>query len=250
MRLHRDERAARNMIGFTLTFGIIVVSVGLVATMGYPQIDDLSQNERIDNAEAGMELVASNFRELQEQRATARTNELSLSGGSLTVLDGPTVRVQAEDTDFDQTFAVGGLQYGYEGTTITYESGALFRTYGEDNVAVVEGPTMRCTEERAVVSVSRVVPSSTAKTSGDYVSVTGTTQTQALRFPINRTGPDSMADADDVFVTVTSPRSDAWDRYFDRNGNWTAGPTPDTYRCDGIETMYVRETVISVSFGA
>ncbi|WP_436925209.1 DUF7289 family protein [Halosimplex amylolyticum] len=248
MRLHDDERANRNMIGFTLTFGIIVVSVGLVAMMGYPQIDDLGRNERLDNAEAGMEQVASSFEQLQEQRATVRTNELSLSSGSLTVIDGPEVTVEAEHTDFDKTFDVGGLQYANEGTTITYENGAVFRTYSEDNIAIVDEPPMTCTENRAVVSVVRVVAESTDKTGADYVSVVGSAETRELRFPMNRTGEDSMAEADELFVTVDSPRSLAWDRHFEDAGNWTAGPTSGTFRCDGIDAMYVRETVISVSF--
>ncbi|MFC7197070.1 hypothetical protein ACFQL4_24515 [Halosimplex aquaticum] len=247
MRLHGDERAARNMVGFTLTFAIIVVSVGLVATMGYPQIDNLSQTERLDNAEAGMELVASNFEQLQEQRATVRTNELSLSGGSLTVIEGPTVTVEAENTDFARTYSVGGLQYAHEGTTITYENGGVFRTYGEGNVAIVDRPSMTCTEDRAVVSVVRVVPESTTKTGADYVSISGAAQTRELHFPINRTGPDSMAAADELRVSVSS-RSIAWNRHFEDAGNWTAGPTAGTFRCDGIEAMYVRETVVSVSF--
>ncbi|WP_459193389.1 DUF7289 family protein [Halosimplex sp. J119] len=249
MRLHDDERAVRNLVGFTLTFSIIVVSVGLVATMGYPQFDDLSQQQRLDNAEAGMEQVASSFEQLQEQRANVRTNELSLSGGSLAVVDGPTVTVEAENTDFDREFDVGGLQYESDGTTITYENGAVFRTYSQDNIAIVEESPMTCTEDRAVVSVVRVVSESTDKISGDYVSVTGTAETRALRFPKNRTGEDSIEEAEELFVTVDSSRSNAWDRHFEKTGNWTADPTSDAYRCDGIDAMYVRETVISVSFG-
>ncbi|WP_415379666.1 hypothetical protein [Halosimplex sp. TS25] len=248
MRLHGDERANRNMVGFTLTFGIIIISVGLVAMMGYPQIDSLGQTERLDNAEAGMELVASNFEQLQEQRASVRTNELSISGGSLTVIDGPEITVEAEHTDFDREFDVGGLQYAHEGTTITYENGAVFRTYGEDNIAIVDEPSMTCTENRAVVSVVRVVAESTNKTGADYVSVVGSAETRKLHFPINRTGEDSIAAADELFVTVDSDRSLAWDRHFEDAGNWTAGPTPDTFRCDGIDSMYVRETVVSVAF--
>lgn len=132
-----------------------------------------------------------------------------------------------------------------DGTTITYENGAVFRTYSQDNIAIVQGPPMTCTEDRAVVSV---VSESTDKTSGDYVSVMGTTRTRELRFPMNRTGEDSIAEADELFVTVDSPRSDTWDRHFERSGNWTAGPAPDSFRYDGIDAMYVRETIVSVSF--
>ncbi|QLH76345.1 hypothetical protein HZS55_03070 [Halosimplex rubrum] len=247
MRLHDDDRGVRNLVGFTLTFAIIVVAVGFVATTGYQQLGDLSRNEQLDNAESAMELVASDVRQLEGSQAVVRTNDLSLSGGSLTVLDGPTMRVRAENTDFDRTFDIGGLQYAYGRSTITVENGGVFWTNGEGNTATVDRPALTCTDEHAMVSVVRLTPASTAQTGADYVSVTTERQSSELRFPMNRTGPDSAAAADELRVTVSSPRSAAWGRYFESAGNWTAAASPDTYRCDGIDAMYVRETVVSVS---
>ncbi|PSP67485.1 hypothetical protein BRC70_08100, partial [Halobacteriales archaeon QH_6_68_27] len=56
-----DDRAVRNLIGFTLTFSIIVVSVGLTATLGTQQLDAVSQSERVENARAGSEQLANSL---------------------------------------------------------------------------------------------------------------------------------------------------------------------------------------------
>jgi len=248
MRLHRDDRAIRNIIGFTLTFSIIVVSVGLVSTLGYQQLETLSQNERIENGEQAMELISAGLQQIEQQQSTVQTNELDISGGSLAVVDGPNVTVRST-RNFNTTIPVGGLRYTIGQTTFTYENGALFRTGVQGNTAVLSGPAWTCTRHRAVVSVVTIRAGSNSQFGGDSVTVSGTSTSSDLLFPMNRTGPDSASDPGEANVTVGSPRSQAWGRYLNDSGNWTrSGGLEDTYVCDGVEAVYVRQTVIRVSF--
>jgi hypothetical protein len=247
---HDDERAVRNVVGFVLAFSIILVSVGLVSTFGYQQLEDVTRNERLENAEQGMELVATNVEELRDGQAAVRANEIDLASGALSVVDGPTVTVDVGGTNFDRTLALGGLRYRLGSTDVTYENGGLFRADGNGNARMLSRPSLTCTDQRAVVSLVSVDAESTTQVSGTSVSVKSTVESRRLLFPMNRTGPDSATDADEVAVTVSSPRSDAWGQHFTGSGNWTAHPSlADTYVCDDIETAYVRETAVSIGFG-
>lgn len=248
MRLHRDDRAVRNVVGFTLTFSIIVVSVGLVATLGYTQLGSISQGERVENGREAMELIGTNFQQLEQQRATVQVNELDISGGELTVVEGPSVRINAT-RNFDRSFAVRGLEYAVGDTTFTYENGALFRTDPSGSTIMIDSPQQTCTPNRAVISLVAIDGDSDFHFGGDVVTVNGTTQSQDLIYPLNRTGTDSASDAEDVNVTVTSPRADAWASHLNASGNWTSvDGIDDKYVCRGVDSVHVRRTVISVSF--
>jgi hypothetical protein len=246
--LYSDERAVRNLIGLTLTFSIIVVSVGLTATVGYQQLDDVSQAERVENARAGFEGVAASLERLQQQRSVVATTELDLAGGSLTVTDGTTMTLRATE-NFNRTVPTGGLRYRVGDTSFTYEAGALFRTDNRGNSLMISRPTMSCTSERAVVSVVSVEPDSSTQFGGEVVSLSATAETSELLYPLNRTGTDTATSAEEANLTVTSPRAGAWERYFETNGNWTrSGSLPDTYVCDAVDAVYVRRTNVSIAF--
>jgi hypothetical protein len=246
--LYSNERAVRNIIGLTLTFSIIIVSVGLTATLGYQQLDDVSQAERVENARAGFEGVAAGLERLQQQRSVVATTELDLSGGSLTVTDGTTMTLRATE-NFNRTVSTGGLRYRIGDASFTYEAGALFRTDNQGNSVMIAQPTMSCTSERAVVSVVSLEPASSSQFGGEVVSVSATAESSELLYPLNRTGTDSATDAEEANLTVTSPRSRAWKRHFETTGNWTqSGPLDDTYVCDAVDAVYIRRTNVTIAF--
>lgn len=248
MSLYSDERAVRNIIGLTLTFSIIIVSVGLTATLGYQQLDDVSQAERVENARAGFEGVAASLERLQQQRSAVATSELDLSGGSLTVTNGTTMTLRATE-NFNRTVSTGGLRYRVGDASFVYEAGALFRTDNRGNSVMIARPTMSCTSDRAVVSVVSVEPAAGSQFAGEYVSLSATAESSELLYPLNRTGTDSATDADEANLTVTSPRARAWERHFETNGNWTQSDSlPNTYVCDAVEAVYVRRTNVSIAF--
>ena len=243
-----DDRAVRNLIGLTLTFSIIVVSVGLTATLGTQQLDAVSQSQRVENAQAGSEQLANSLERLQQQQSVVATSELDLSEGTLTVTNGTTMTVRATD-NLNRTVSTGGLAYRIGDSTFDYEAGALFRTDGRGNAVMLTPPTMSCTDERAVVSVVRVTPRSATQFGGEEVTVTATAESQELLYPLNRTGRDSAGDAEEANVTVTSPRADAWAQHFEDAGNWTeSAALEDTYVCDAVDAVYVRQTNVTIGF--
>ncbi|MFB6150718.1 MAG: hypothetical protein ABEJ40_02820 [Haloarculaceae archaeon] len=247
MSLHGDTRAARNVIGLTLTFSVIIVSVGLTATVGYQQLDRVNEVNRIENAEEGMKQVTAALERLQQGRSVVATTELNLGGGTLAVTDGAEMTVRAT-RNFNVTFPTGGLAYRLGETSYTYESGALFRTDRNRSVMIAR-PTMSCTKHQAVVSVVTVRAQSAESFSGGVVTLKGAVESSQLVYPLNRTGPDSAADAPEANVTVSSPRAGAWSAYFAESGSWTeSAALEDTYVCDGVDAVYVRRVVIEVSF--
>lgn len=243
-----DNRGVRNVFGFVLAFSIVLLSVGIVATVGQNQIAEMSQTERLNNAENAMELIDTSLQQLQQQRAEVRSNEIDLASGSLAVTNGSTMTIQATgpDTDFRKTVSVGSLQYRFERTTITYQTGALFRTLGENPPALVSPPTMTCSNDVAMVSLIVIRANSTRTISGEFATVTGRARTHDLLFPVNRTGAGSARDATKLNVTVSS-FADGWGQYFTETGNWTrSADNEHSFVCTDVDAVYVHRSIVSV----
>jgi hypothetical protein len=248
MSLFTDNRAVRNVVGLTLTFSIIVVSVGLTATFGSQQLERVSQAERVENARAGMEAVADGMDRLQQQRSVVAKHELNLADGTLTVVDGPTLRLRSTQ-NFNRSVTVGGLRLRIGDTEFVYAAGALFRTDDRGNSVLVAPPAMSCTGQRAVVSVVSLRPAESSQFGGESVAVTATAESSRLLYPLNRTGEDSATSAAEANLTVSSPRANAWGQQFRTTGNWSeSAALDDTYVCAGVDAVYVRQTNITVAF--
>jgi hypothetical protein len=244
--LFGDDRAVRNILGYVLTFAVVVTSVGVVSTTGYQQLEDLRGAEQFNNAERSLRLAAADFDDLQQGRARVRSSSIDLAGGSLAVTDTE-LDVEAVGTSFDRTLQVGALRYGLDRSQVVYESGALFRSDGDTEPTVVAAPPMVCSDQQALVSVVTLRAVDAEQVGSGRVQIVGSVDRRELRFPINRTGPDSVGDTSAVEVTVDSPRADGWNRAFTESGGWSETATDDQYRCDGVDGVYVRQTVINVS---
>ncbi|MDZ7730673.1 MAG: hypothetical protein U5K37_06770 [Natrialbaceae archaeon] len=59
--ISRDDRGVSELVGFTLSFGIIMASIALLYGFGYPGIIDYQEHEQLNNAERSFDAMAENF---------------------------------------------------------------------------------------------------------------------------------------------------------------------------------------------
>ncbi|RLM84024.1 hypothetical protein D3D01_22575, partial [Haloarcula sp. Atlit-7R] len=60
-----NDRAISESLGFVFVFSIIVLSLGLVSTVGFSQIEEVRNDQQLENAERSFRIVAQNIEELQ-----------------------------------------------------------------------------------------------------------------------------------------------------------------------------------------
>jgi hypothetical protein len=243
------DRGVSEVLAFVLVFGIIVTSVGIIFTFGFPQLQDLRDTEQDQNAEATFVEVARKFDDLRRGDAVRRSGELSVEQASLRVTDDTTVDVTVDNsstTVASDSFQVGALSYFLEGTTVAYENGAIVRSSDEAGTSVLVGePRFDCGPDRAYVSLTTVRLAGDATAVGtSVVTVVGERNRSQVVYPTARRGAGSASDATSVTLRVTSPRQEAWDRYLDRRGDWSSDGSGG-YRCT-TDAVYVRHTVLAV----
>lgn len=255
------ERAVSDVVAFTLMFGIIISSVGLVATFGLTELESFDENQQLENADRTFELIARSFDELEESQATVRTEAIELGGGSITVSSSSSINVTVRDTDTGKTahknFTLGSLQYEVGNRLIGYENGATYRIRpNSDSGIILHKPGLVCSDGQSVLSFVTTRAEEDRYISGSRtLRITGRLAESSLLFP-NSTWSASEIDQVDLKLTFgDESRAREWANHFDRDpGEWTVKDQTDTsvtVRCgdgDDLDSVYIRRSIIEISY--
>ncbi|MUV89233.1 hypothetical protein GJ629_04410 [Halapricum sp. CBA1109] len=247
------DRGLSDTLGFVLTFSIVIGSVGLVSIIGLGQLEDFSTDQQLRNAETTFELIARSFDEIEEGQTETRTDALELDGGQMYVeqSSSATVTVDHPGSDYEATVPLNALVYRTDDTEVVYENGATFRGAEDWESGVLNhDPGLVCRDRGAVISLVTLDAIEGRTYGGDStLRVTGRSTNTTLLYPTADSGPGSADSATDVAVEIDSPRAAQWRQYFEDTAFDTddSGPTT-TVSCEGTERVYVRHTVIDVTF--
>jgi len=242
-------------------FGIILTSVGLVATFGLAELESFDEHQQLENADRTFELIARSFDELEESQATVRTEAIELSGGSITVSPSSSINVTVRDTDTGKTahenFSLNTLQYEVGDRLIGYENGATYRIRpNSDSGIILHEPGLVCSDGQGVLSFVTTRAEEDRYISGSgTLRITGRVTDSSLLFP-NSAWSASAIDQVDLNITFSNEsRAREWANHFDRDpGEWTVEDqtgTSVTVRCgesDDLDRVYIRRSIIEISY--
>ena len=249
-----NSRAVSDIVGFVLTVGIILVGVGIVATVGVDQIEGLQGTQHVENAEGAITVLGGNLDQLQESRATVLSSEIAVHNGRLAIDDGSgtsELQIDVHNTTFGtETHAMRTISYSTDDTSVVYEGGSVVLDNPEGDSIPIRRPAFLCGEERAVVSFVTIHDSYLGQGySGATADVTTRLNETLIHYPKNRTGTHTLNNSEGVEVTVNSEYEAGW-RTSLVEENWT-NPSGNTFVCepDGGGTMpvIVRQTIVDVT---
>lgn len=241
-----DDRAVSEVVGFVISFSMIVLLVGVAYVGGFTALDDLAEGEQMNNAGRAMRALAESVDDVQRGDSPGRAGELRLQGGELAIDESVRLNVTVVTGTGSETTVVdvGALRYRKDDRTVWTETGAVFRNR-RGGSAMVREPAFVCADDRAVISLVTVTPArNRTSVAGDgSVLVIARLDSRRLRYP---TAENASTDAARVNVTVnTSANVGGWQRYFDRHEGWDGSGRE--FGCDASR-VYVRETVLRVRF--
>lgn len=226
------DRAVSDVLAFTIVFSIIITSVILTYTIGFGALNDAQAGEQSRNAERAMSALGTNFEAVERGEADSRAGQLALRGATLDVQDESTINVTVFDGGDATTsgdVAMRSVTYDQDDTELAYQGGGVFRS-DDGNSVLVQEPHLRCSDDRAVVTVVQLV--------SDQDGIGGSTSVEVEADAVGG-GPSLVypdesrsAGADNVTLELDDTRHDeAWDRYLTEDGNEWQGSGGD-YACD------------------
>jgi FlaG/FlaF family flagellin (archaellin) len=241
-----SDRAVSDVVAFVLVFALVITAVGLVTTIGFGSLQEVAQSEQAKSAEIAFDAVAETVADVERGTAPVRSSEVSLSDGSMSVVEGATIEVRVRNasetfgsTDYTYTRTTGGIEYRSEDTRFTYESGTVYRG-GAEGAVLRASPSMTCEGDTAVVSLVSVTVDGSAGVAGGSTTAVSRATNRSVLYSSAR-HPNTEA----VRVTVASPGQEAWNEYFADAAGWSG--SSGTYTCSA-DRVFVRLTVVDVEF--
>ena len=214
-----DDRAVSEVVAFVLIFGMILVSVGLLYTVGFQAMHDYQENEQLTNAERAMDALSDNFNDvLRYSGVDQRYGEISMREGTVTTSgDGTIITIETENNVLGEEYDeinLGEFRYHDGGESVAYEGGGLVRA-DETGSAVLKQPRIVCKDETAIISLVSITGGDHSIQSSEGLGVTMSVQDRNTTVVPN---PGN--------VTVTHPHDSsydtAWDSALNSNG-WDGG---------------------------
>lgn len=240
------NRGISEVVGFILSFSVIILAVGLLSTAGLGSLHDLQNNQETDNARGVLLAMSEGFSELQEGQAPLRAGVIDLQGNAhLAIANTSNVTIAVNGPGYSETFPMRSFEYRSGRTTLSYENGGVFRSDGEASVMIAEPPELYCSNASsvAVVPVITIEAPTSPSVSGGTVTVTGIHRSTTLLYPDDRT-PSSI---NNVTISVDSPNGDAWNDYFSAvDTDWVDPDGDQTFACENVDRAFVRQTVIEI----
>ncbi|WP_440769729.1 DUF7289 family protein [Natronorubrum sp. DTA28] len=238
-----DDRAVSEVVAFVLVFGMILVSVGLLYTVGFQAMHDYQENEQLTNAERAMDALSDNFNDvLRYSGVDQRYGEISMREGTVTTSgDGTTLDITIDDDPVvdqldeynpdNDLINLGEFRYHDGGESIAYEGGGLVRA-DESGSAVLKQPRITCKEETAIISLVSITGGDQSIRSGEGLGVTMSVDDRY----------STVIDVeDDETISIEASSTDgqydtAWGTALDSNG-WDDGEcSPDRLVVTIVET--------------
>lgn len=229
------DRGQSTTIGFVVVFATVLVMVALVSVSGYSALQDVRDVERVDNGVRSFEVLSSNVDDVVSGGVPSRTTTVKLAGARLSTADPVTFEVHVPADGFRREVEVRPLVFDADtGTQVVYSNGAVIRA-NRDGQVVASGPKPLVSAEYAVISFVRTRPAESSV--GGHTSV-------SVRTTRNGTTVSRVDTAgDDVYLNVTTSRSEAWARYLDGQPNIDCTRSGDTVTC----TLTTDATTVSVT---
>lgn len=248
------DRAISDVVGFAVIFGIAVLSIALIYTVGIGALNSIQHGEGMNNVDRAFDIVAENMADIHRNGAPARSTELQFPGGQLAITGQVSIELVVQNGTVPNASSVTPISYRKGTTGFFYVSGAVIRTDRGRSVMVRE-PPFRFGPNRTVVSFV----STLARGETDSAGGTGSVRLTARRDPPgSRTKTATVTNGSrtvNYSIHLTSPRFRAWKRYFERQGfpdsDITTDPANDTLViAHETEELYVRKTNIGVALSS
>lgn len=219
------SRAVSTTVAFVLVFSLVVTSVGLVATLGFDSLRDVSRAQQTETAAGAIRTVGGGIDDVARGERPGYGDSVDLGSGGVSVTNRTSITVEVAGTGFDETYRPRALGYANDGRNTTYVSGVLARGGDRSRGVLLRPPgAVRCSAgEVAAVTVVELVPEGGRAVGGGTVAV------EARRLASPPPNVTYHRPPTTLTVDVDGPWAAAWDEALADQGFTDAG---GAFTCD------------------
>lgn len=224
------DRGVSEVLSFALVFSLILISVAVVTVSGFAVLEDVRTGEQVQNAARAYDVLGNNMEDLYAEGAPSRATEIDLGDGQIYLGDTTTVNVTVKydgGGSDNWTREIRPIVYRVTpGHQLVYENGAVFQTRPNSG-AIRQEPPQLFGADRTIIPTIRTRSDRVESIGSTTVLVRAQMRSQSILF--------SGSNVNELFVNVTSPRADLWQRYYEESVGRTNNcdrPTEERVICE------------------
>jgi len=251
-KLIRSDSAVSEVLGYTLVFGIVILSIGLIYTAGIPALQSTKDATQFKSVEQGFMIMNTDLLKVALDQSPVRTTKLGTAEGGMLAADPAACALSLKifeggNEQFNDTMPMGRIEFASEVGSITCENGAVITKYGSGSFMSVEPRMFKSDQDHIMFSLIKVNDSSRSASGGiSQITISNP------RFNESLFNTPEVYENGGVKIMVDSEYADSWERFLSSEfGATFSNPSADltsTGWCDTIsfEKLVVVEYVVSV----
>jgi hypothetical protein len=216
------DRGLSDVLGYVIVFSLVVTAVLLVTVGGLAALEDARDTEQARNAERAFDVIADNFASIYERNAPSRSSEIDLGESELFYGNNVSIEILSDgDRTLSRDVRPVEMQV-VDDRSIIYEAGAVFRQNGE-SISMVRPPPFLLSSERVHLPLIQTTAPDIESAGSTTVLLRGVSDGRDIVGTSNQEltdidGVNNLTGLNEITVRITSPRFEAWARYFEEEG--------------------------------
>jgi hypothetical protein len=151
-----DKKGVSEVVGYLLTFGIVVAIVSVIYATGMPVVDNMKDNSAFQSMETSFVTLQSNIKKVAFGQSPLRTMKLNMVKGSIGTNNDAGSIIVTIDGNPPQTIQFGNIEYTIGSRKVVYENGAVIESTPGGSIIISDPPIFNSSGEVfiSVINVS------------------------------------------------------------------------------------------------
>lgn len=214
--LLNSDDAVSEILDFTITLGIMVLAISIIAVAGYPMVEHMKETGHIENIKQSFAVLTPNMNKIALGKAPSQSVELKMYGGSTVSIGGNsymniTMEFWNETSSSVDTLSferqMRMIENEFIDTSVAYENTAAWVKYPIGKAVMISEPMFAHGDDSMVIPMVTITGSSAISGSGLIRVISDGGQLSVERYQ----------NVSNVEITLSSKYYEAWENYLDES---------------------------------
>jgi len=135
-----DKKGVSEVVGYLITFGIVVAVVGVIYASGMPVVDETQDKSAFQSMETSFLTLQNNIKKVAFGQSPLRTMKFNLIKGSIGAKNNAGNIVVTVDGTSPYNFTFGNIEYTIGTRKVVYELGAVIESTPGGSIIISDPP--------------------------------------------------------------------------------------------------------------
>jgi len=131
---NKNEAAVAETVGFIYIFAIVILSISLIYSMGYPALQSTIDASIFESSEQSFIVLQSNMKMVAFDQVPVKNLQIQLQGSTLSITNNSNITIEYSNKTL--TYATGEIEFQKNDRYLIYENGGVWKRYPDGSIMV------------------------------------------------------------------------------------------------------------------